>query len=405
MGAASSSTVDCASACALGEPQEVCDYGAGACDWDNAAAQCRSRLQRRCVCPAASVGVQASMLGPHIATPADAAIVMAGPVVLWALTVLIIGYRLLHPPSAARPAGAWKEAPFPGAIAALTPRWMELCLAVTAVAVLAVGHAPADLWGECSARGTCVYHQMFCEATRHGSAARHPANFWSNLPYVYIGTGLLWVGAAEGAARGGRPFRLLDTTFALVLLGMAAASFAWHGSNCTAVHFVDIGLMNCVIAFFPFRFLAMALARASGLGERALSTPSAVAFGCVCAQQMHWALGQTDLYHEAFPTGRARSKAGSLDAVQIALYLGLPGLYPLPTLLVMRLKRTWGHVPAIFTCLVALPLAFVAHGCERLVVDLACSPTSSVQPTAIFHVASAVAIAAAYVQARALGDE
>ena len=43
-------------------------------------------------------------------------------------------------------------------------------------------------------------------------------------------------------------------SFALVLLGMAIASFGWHASNCTEVHFVDIGLMNSVIAFFPLRF-------------------------------------------------------------------------------------------------------------------------------------------------------
>ena len=29
---------------------------------------------------------------------------------------------------------------------------------------------------------------------------------------------------------------------------------SWHASNCTEVHFVDIGLMNSVIGFFPLRF-------------------------------------------------------------------------------------------------------------------------------------------------------
>lgn len=56
-------------------------------------------------------------------------------------------------------------------------------------------------------------------------------------------------------------------------------------------------------------------------------------------------------------------------------------------------------------CLVFLPLAFSAHACERLVLDFACAPTSLLQPTATFHVGSAAAIAAAYVQARALDEE
>ena len=83
---------------------------------------------------------------------------------------------------------------------------------------------------------------------------RHPANFWSNLPYVYAALGMLCLAADERARRVARPYQLLDLSFALVLLGMAIASFGWHASNCTAVHFVDIGLMNSVIAFFPLRF-------------------------------------------------------------------------------------------------------------------------------------------------------
>ena len=42
---------------------------------------------------------------------------------------------------------------------------------------------------------------------------------------------------------------------------------------------------------------------------------------------------------------------------------------------------------------------------ERVVADIGCDPTSLLQPTAIFHVGSAAAIACAYVQARALQGE
>ena len=147
----------------------------------------------------------------------------------------------------------------------------------------------------------------------------------------------------------------------------------------------------------------------------------------------------TPLYHQAFPTGHSRFL--TLTPVEIMLYVGLPGLYPLPVLwrmapiltLTLTLTvtvivtvtvtvtvtltlnqvlwrmaqlRSWGCVPAIALCVVALPLGFCAHAAERLVADLHCEPTSLLtQPTACFHVATALAITAAYVHALALEEK
>ena len=45
----------------------------------------------------------------------------------------------------------------------------------------------------------------------------------------------------------------------------------------------------------------------------------------------------------------------------------------------------------------------MAHALERLVTDLRCEPTSLLtQPTACFHVFTAIAISGAYVQAHAV---
>ena len=54
-----------------------------------------------------------------------------------------------------------------------------------------------------------------------------------------------------------------------------------------------------------------------------------------------------------------------------------------------------------------MPTVLVAqHAAERLVVDLHCEPTSLLtQPTACFHVATALAIMAAYVHALALEEK
>ena len=98
--------------------------------------------------------------------------------------------------------------------------WLALCFAATLVLVLAALTLPANVAGGCEERGVCVYHMMFCEATRHAAAGarlrrpsprsdarrrispqcdaallllsvRHPANFWSNLPYVWFSLFLL----------------------------------------------------------------------------------------------------------------------------------------------------------------------------------------------------------------------
>ena len=247
--------------------------------------------------------------------------------------------------------------------------WVALCVGATAALLLAALLLPAAVWGICVNSGVCVYHMMFCEATRHHSAVRHPANFWSNLPYVYAALGMLCLAADERARRVARPYQLLDFSFALVLLGMAIASFGWHASNCTALHFVDIGLMNSVIAFFPLRFgfasavhaMHDALRRRGALRlpeTRAVTAAALWFYAAFVAFQFAWASEMTGLYHQAFPTGHSRFL--TLKPVEIMIYIGLPGLYPLPVLWRMAQLRSWGCVPAIALSVVALPLGFCA---------------------------------------------
>lgn len=163
--------------------------------------------------------------------------------------------------------------------------------------------------------------------------------------------------------------------------------------------------MNCVIAFFPFRFLASSFIHLWGSTEREASRKTAFAYGLLCFVLFFDMYRQTEFYRHGFPTGKQRAAAG-LPAIEVALYIGAPGLYPLPTFLLMTLRRKWGHIPAMLTCLVLLPLAFMGHAAEKLVLDFRCDSTSLfTQPTATFHILSGAAIAAAYVQARALSDE
>ena len=365
---------------------------------------------------------------PHFfKTEEDRSIVAGGGIMLWALSgimIVYLGLSTLESSVGIRRRGEWQASAFPRSLL-ISQRallvWASTCAATTAALVALASSADAGAWGPCAQDNVCVYHQMFCEATRHGSAVRHPANAWSNLLYVYTAVGILLLAAKESGMLSvhtsrlwdpfsppkysdvtQRPFQLLDVLFALVLLSMASASFVWHASNCTWIHFVDIGLMNCVIAFFPYRFLVAVAARLFGSSEADVSGVGAAGYAGVCALLFFDMVRRTETFAAGFPTGVARASNG-LSAVDTALYIGLPGLYPVPTLLLMANRRKWGHTPSMLACLVALPLAFTGHASEKLVLDFFCEPTSLLlQPTATFHVFSGVAIAAAYVQARAL---
>ena len=162
--------------------------------------------------------------------------------------------------------------------------------------------------------------------------------------------------------------------------------------------------MNCVIAFFPFRFLFSSAAHLINGSDEGASGVAAAGYVAVCAFLFSDMVVKTETFRNGFPTGVARA-ANGLSALETALYIGLPGLYPLPTLLLMGQRGSWGHVPAMLTCLLTLPIAFLGHAAEKLVLDFRCEPTSLwSQPTATFHFFSGLAIAAAFVQARALAE-
>ena len=220
---------------------------------------------------------------------------------------------------------------------------------------------------------------------------------------MYTALGLLCLAVEEGVHRSTRPFQLLDATFGLVLLAMSFASFAWHASNCTAVHLVDIGLMNAVIAFFPFRFGASALLAVAGSNDARGSLAVGIVYVALAAALLSSSYARTDEFHSGFPTGRARAAVTprTISALEISLYCGLPGLYPLPALILMAWRRHWGCMPAIGISVIALPVGFVMHTLETLVLDLRCEPLSLLtQPTACFHVGTGIAIFAAAIQAR-----
>ena len=81
----------------------------------------------------------------------------------------------------------------------------------------------------------------------------------------------------------------------------------------------------------------------------------------------------------------------------IRMRMHMPAPMPMPRL-------TMTHCAHAHVCAHAHALA--QHAAERLVVDLHCEPTSLLtQPTACFHVATALAIMAAYVHALALEEK
>jgi len=407
MGNAVSTT--CSSlACADGlGAQEVC--AAPPCNWDTPT--CQSE-QTGCACPQASSGIASSILPDEGAVPHA----YAGFSMLWLLLLLL--------PTLAKwckPKAVWQSsASLADLVAAVPPGvlrcWAALCTASTAGLVGFASLAPPGVWGGCEAE-VCVYHSMFCEPTRHGSAVRHPANFWSNLPYLYVSLFLLCQAGGDalghGRGRGARPYALLDAAFGLVLFGLSLASLGWHASNCPAVHFVDIGLMDSVIAWFPLRTAAMAcssarqrllLRRPRYVGADAdadadASLLAGLAYAVAAAAICRGWYAKTEQFSRGFPTGRARS---DLVPSEVLLFVGLPALYPVPALATAVLRGRLGHAGAMRTALVSLALGFSAHGAERLALDLWCDPSSYLQPTAALHVCTGVTIGAGYVWARSI---
>ena len=232
--------------CTHGEPQEVCAYDAP-CDWE-LTMPCPSRLDG-CRCPTPYSGIASSVLPPYLESAPDAAMSLAAFGMLWGLPLLIVAYRTFR---SQQYLDLWVESPFPSFIV-LPRRTMRLWLAASAGVTIALVvlslTLPADVWGACAAEGVCVYHMMFCEATRHSSSVRHPANTWSNMPYIWFSLYLYFLVAIERP----RPFKLLDVMFASILLAMSIASFIWHASNCTDVHWIDIGLVCIAPPSTPHR--------------------------------------------------------------------------------------------------------------------------------------------------------
>jgi len=173
MGAApSSANASCAQLCADGaEPQELC--AVTPCEWDRGGA-CQSTMTG-CECPQYKAGLATSALPPFLEDPVGAMIIACGPLLLVTLTIAVVPLMLCTP---------WQRtSALPRSLSAVTPAtlcaWILLCALVTLGLMTAEHVLPPTVWGECAQR-VCVYHMMFCEATRHGSAVRHPANFWSS---------------------------------------------------------------------------------------------------------------------------------------------------------------------------------------------------------------------------------
>ena len=78
------------------------------------------------------------------------------------------------------------------------------------------------------------------------------------------------------------------------------------------------------IAFFPYRFLVASAINLLGWSERRMGTRVALGYVAIVALICASELPKGRLYHEAFPTGRARY--ASLQPLDIMLYIGLPGL-------------------------------------------------------------------------------
>lgn len=194
--------------CFIGEPQEVCTLQAP-CNWDNITCSATQLLKR--ACPIRSgPSLEKSPLWPLMVTLEDCVLVSV------AASTLIIGPFIIARYNSSFPSR--KVTKLESEQLPLRLSWFYACIIVTALWVALAVRAPVAVWGGCEQRGVCVYHSMFCEYTRHSVAVRHPANSWSNLPYMWNALYLCIQALADLRTKTRRSFALLDGLFGVVSL-------------------------------------------------------------------------------------------------------------------------------------------------------------------------------------------
>ena len=435
-------------ACALagaGEPQEMCSPAE--CDWAGPLViPCVPRGGRAlrvasCACPAENYlfALDARSNVPRLALTAGEGWAIAAA---WAATFSVPLLLALLGARAPRFYARARRAALPAGVA-------KACAAATCAVValaslkLVPGHQGLL---DCGREGTgmCTYHSMFCEPSRRGAgvAVRHPVNTWSNLPYLYAG--ILSFGFAcqqqppqqegGGASILGRYARALDACFGCFVLALFACSFLWHATNCNAVHYFDLATMDCVILFFPLRYLFLLLARllarprAAGDGKdeaprlrlsaaraHALGAAALAGAALMLATRLRKAQAQFDAgdFDQGFPTGAARSVAaagggeGSLSGAEVAS-LALPPVFyaVLPTLVALSLRDP-GDLRAAVSGAAFLACGWVLHLGERWA--FAYGPcfgrgplASVVQATGWFHLCTGATVLCALLHVKSL---
>jgi len=202
------------------------------------------------------------------------------------------------------------------------------------------------------------------------AAIVNPSGAWSNLIYVALGLWMWHVARASGRADLRR--------FGPAGVAVGVFSFAYHASYTFALQFFDFVAMF----LFCFTVLARNAVRLGWIGaarETAFFLTGVVAFSAVVPPA----------FHAGFPIQ-------SLVALLIAVGLAQE----------WRLFRRDGASPAYRTYLVGLALLAAAGVASLLdVTRAACDPTSWLQGHAVWHVLSALALAAFFQFYRALEQE
>ncbi len=141
---------------------------------------------------------------------------------------------------------------------------------------------------------------------------RHFFNAWSNVVFLFAGTTICLMQFGRAAESTSFPFQVIDLSLGIGVVALSFVSFLWHSGNRPIVQYVDLTIMEAVIACILVRYICLILPRQAKSRYPHLGTSSTIS-AWVCAVLFIAALGhnvwlnvdrnEKQLFHSTMPTG------------------------------------------------------------------------------------------------------
>jgi len=242
----------------------------------------------------------------------------------------------------------------------------------------------SDIFGDC-VDNTDIYHQMFCEPTDYTKLIRRKSNAWSNQAYLWVSLYSFFQ-----LQRSDNPFRNFDLLFSLSAFVLSIVSFLWHSTNCWYIHYVDLTVMNFAILYSPIRSIC---ATVKNLCLPQYQNVFTFAYGitCLCVVCLFYYRWRMETYHIEVPTGATYDV--SPEELIFSFVLSPFYLCVISAIWIASSVRANINFWNMSMQILSVSIGWWFHLSEKWAADIWCFPNSWIQPTSIFHVLTAVALA------------